>query len=267
MSDPQTHSLDRHSGQHGRAAALQAAVAAIYFDDGSDFKSALFEVVQALDPALAKMLEDNPQQAHKTATMAMVEAQKAVEAVEATRASHATDPPNSPIDLPGFSAHESAAIREADLALKSAGLATHTEVFSSRAKLLTRSRDLLAVAGGNWPAHLVASAQGLRDCTNVASAPGGESPEPALPVVRMSGVAMRKVADLIHDGYQVVGCALEKPGARSAVMFDAAVRWLTDAQRHDLMFKSGLPELDHSEASDGSNEPSGVPTRNEVPRA
>ena len=39
--------------------ALAAAVAAIYFGDSSDYLSALHEVVSALDPVMAKLLETN----------------------------------------------------------------------------------------------------------------------------------------------------------------------------------------------------------------
>jgi hypothetical protein len=61
---------------------------------------------------------------------------------------------------------------------------------------------------------------------------------PAAPAepIRMSSVARHKARSLMDDGYTIVGYALEKPGDRSVVMFDAAVRWLTDEQRHALMF-------------------------------
>lgn len=40
-----------------RQEALHAAVAALYFDDGSDFRSALHTVVRSLDPDLADLLQ------------------------------------------------------------------------------------------------------------------------------------------------------------------------------------------------------------------
>lgn len=40
--------------------ALRPAIAAIYFDDGSDFESALWETIRNLDPALAEALEKDP---------------------------------------------------------------------------------------------------------------------------------------------------------------------------------------------------------------
>lgn len=42
------------------AKALNAAVAAIYFDDSSDYHVALFEVVKNLAPHLVEELEDDP---------------------------------------------------------------------------------------------------------------------------------------------------------------------------------------------------------------
>jgi hypothetical protein len=39
--------------------ALIAAVSAIYFDDSSDFASALREVVRGLDPEMAELLEND----------------------------------------------------------------------------------------------------------------------------------------------------------------------------------------------------------------
>lgn len=49
------------------ATALKAAVAAIYFDDSSDYCSALWEVVRALSPEMADLLEKNPQAAYHKA--------------------------------------------------------------------------------------------------------------------------------------------------------------------------------------------------------
>lgn len=46
-----------------RLQALNAAVAALYFDDGSDFPSALHTVVRSLDPGLADLLQANPKAA------------------------------------------------------------------------------------------------------------------------------------------------------------------------------------------------------------
>ncbi|MCQ4302255.1 hypothetical protein NAV11_20265 [Pseudomonas songnenensis] len=57
------------------AAALHAAVSAIYFDDNSDFCSALWEVVRSLAPELVDELESNPSAVwHKTESMAAKEA-------------------------------------------------------------------------------------------------------------------------------------------------------------------------------------------------
>lgn len=47
--------------------ALQAAVAALYFDDSSDYQSALWSVAQNLDPVLAGVLLDNPKSAYDQA--------------------------------------------------------------------------------------------------------------------------------------------------------------------------------------------------------
>ena len=38
--------------------ALEAAVSAIYFDDSADYGTALWQVIDALDPELAKKLEE-----------------------------------------------------------------------------------------------------------------------------------------------------------------------------------------------------------------
>lgn len=55
----------------------------------------------------------------------------------------------------------------------------------------------------------------------------------------LSGVARRKVADMIASGYRICGYTMERQGHRSAVVFDAAWRWLDDEQRHTLMFVEG----------------------------
>lgn len=46
------------------AEALHAAVAAIYFDDSSDFRGALWNVVRALDPKIADLLENDESAAY-----------------------------------------------------------------------------------------------------------------------------------------------------------------------------------------------------------
>ena len=38
--------------------ALEAAVSAIYFDDSADYGTALWQVIKALDPELARRLEE-----------------------------------------------------------------------------------------------------------------------------------------------------------------------------------------------------------------
>jgi hypothetical protein len=45
------------------ARALNAVVAAIYFDDSSDYKTALYEVVRNLAPSLVEMTENDPRSA------------------------------------------------------------------------------------------------------------------------------------------------------------------------------------------------------------
>lgn len=45
-------------------AALKAAVAAIYFGDSSDYQTALWEVVSALDPGLSSLLERSESKAY-----------------------------------------------------------------------------------------------------------------------------------------------------------------------------------------------------------
>lgn len=61
----------------------------------------------------------------------------------------------------------------------------------------------------------------------------------AEPVAHISNVARWKVSELVASGYRVCGYTMEREGHRSAVVFDAAVRWLTDEQRHALMFVEG----------------------------
>lgn len=55
----------------------------------------------------------------------------------------------------------------------------------------------------------------------------------------LSGVARRKVTDMIASGYRICGYTMERDGHRSAIVFDAAWRWLDDEQRHTLMFVEG----------------------------
>ncbi len=61
----------------------------------------------------------------------------------------------------------------------------------------------------------------------------------AQPVGRMSATAKRKADDLMAQGYEVAGYVLEKDGDRSAVLWDAAVRWVTPDERHRLMHVEG----------------------------
>jgi len=61
----------------------------------------------------------------------------------------------------------------------------------------------------------------------------------AQPADRMSSVAKRKAADLAASGYEVAGYVLVRDGDRSAVLWDAAVRWITPAERHRLMHVEG----------------------------
>lgn len=49
----------------GSEAALKAAVSAIYFADNSDYLSALWDVVKALNPDLVEVLYLNPREAYK----------------------------------------------------------------------------------------------------------------------------------------------------------------------------------------------------------
>ncbi|MBH1637817.1 hypothetical protein I5U65_22350 [Stenotrophomonas maltophilia] len=54
----------RHPSPGGQD-ALHAAVSAIYFDDGSDYQGALWNVVRALDPVVAGLLERDPHAAYE----------------------------------------------------------------------------------------------------------------------------------------------------------------------------------------------------------
>lgn len=73
----------------------------------------------------------------------------------------------------------------------------------------------------------------------------------------LSGVARHKVKDLIASGYRICGYTMERVGHRSAVVFDAAVRWLDDEQRHTLMFVEGArvqaPAVAHDDARDAAS--------------
>lgn len=60
-------------------------------------------------------------------------------------------------------------------------------------------------------------------------------PAAAYPADRMSSVAKHKAAHLMASGYEVAGYVLVRDGDRSAVLWDAAVRWITPAERHRLM--------------------------------
>lgn len=55
--------LPAEKGKSPTETALAAAVEAIYFDDNSDYCTALWKVVQALSPQMAQLLEENPQEA------------------------------------------------------------------------------------------------------------------------------------------------------------------------------------------------------------
>ena len=69
---------------------------------------------------------------------------------------------------------------------------------------------------------------------------GPAAPAPvAQPASRMSATAKRKAADLMTQGYEVAGYVLEKEGNSSAVLWDAAVRWITPEERHRLMHVEG----------------------------
>lgn len=84
------------------------------------------------------------------------------------------------------------------------------------------------------PFHLVADLKQALDAQAPAVAPDDFAAHTVL-----SGTARHKVADLIASGYRICGYTMERPGHRSAVVFDAAVRWLDDFQRHTLMFVEG----------------------------
>jgi hypothetical protein len=53
--------------QAGAPEALKAAVAALYFNDSSDYESALWTVVRELCPQMAELLEANPSGAYHQA--------------------------------------------------------------------------------------------------------------------------------------------------------------------------------------------------------
>lgn len=76
-------------------------------------------------------------------------------------------------------------------------------------------------------------ARALLSAFMAAAAPAGAAP------VKMSAVAKRKAADLGREGYIIAGYTMTKPGARTAVLIDAAVRWLTPEQQHVLMHVEG----------------------------
>lgn len=55
--------IERKELEERGVTALKAAAQALYFDDSSDYKGALWKVVQALSPDLAKLLEENESKA------------------------------------------------------------------------------------------------------------------------------------------------------------------------------------------------------------
>ncbi len=83
--------------------------------------------------------------------------------------------------------------------------------------------------------------ENLHDCIDKLA--GIQIPAAPAPVAqsvgRMSATAKRKADDLMAQGYKVAGYVLEKDGARSAVLWDAAVRWITPDERHRLMHVDG----------------------------
>ena len=48
-----------------KARALHTAVAAIYLDDSSDYRSALWDVIKELDPYIYELLANNEKRAFK----------------------------------------------------------------------------------------------------------------------------------------------------------------------------------------------------------
>ena len=48
------------------AAVLDVAVAAIYFDDNSDYRTALYEIVELINSEACDLLEDDPEAAFQT---------------------------------------------------------------------------------------------------------------------------------------------------------------------------------------------------------
>lgn len=99
-------------------------------------------------------------------------------------------------------------------------IVTFLDAFQNDRKLLGDYEAFAGTARDIWAAALAPAAQ-------------------AEPVAHISGVARYKVNSLIEQGYRVCGYTMEREGHRSAVLFDAAVRWLTDEQRHALMFVEG----------------------------
>ena len=102
--------------------------------------------------------------------------------------------------------------------------------------------EKLIAAGRAWVAHV---ADGK--LTDALAAMRQALGEPAVPL-KMSGVAQRKARDLAAQGYTAVGYTMTKPGDRTAVLIDAAVRWLTPDQQHKLMFVEGSTVIAQQEA-------------------
>ncbi|WP_164079710.1 hypothetical protein [Stenotrophomonas maltophilia] len=65
MRDYARAALSAQPSPGGQGDALHAAVSAIYFDDGSDYQGALWNVVRALDPVVAGLLERDPYAAYE----------------------------------------------------------------------------------------------------------------------------------------------------------------------------------------------------------
>lgn len=59
------HCLNNKFQEANVKKALRSAVLAIYFADSADYKSALWQVVEALDPKIAELLENSEQEAYK----------------------------------------------------------------------------------------------------------------------------------------------------------------------------------------------------------
>jgi len=75
---PAAGTQQAHAGadEAGKLKALHAAISAIYFDDSSDFRSALGSVVRHLDPALAGELLGSPKAAYDQVSAAIRAAQE-----------------------------------------------------------------------------------------------------------------------------------------------------------------------------------------------